>query len=420
MERGLARWLRDVPVIDVHEHHMPEQILGRRPGLLQLLQESYAGWTQSRPYPLPDEPPATLGAASDRPGTWADIAPYVEGSGTNAAVGSLVRALCELYAFSGGITEANHERLDRKIRRRKEDPSWHGEVMDRAGIRTAISDPYLDPLLDVRQALGERYRSVLRINPLAFGWHPEAKDHNGNNGQALLARLGLAPASFDEYLEALPLLLDRLPSLNKVGLKNALAYDRSVDFDTLDPQAARRAWGRPDPAAGEKKAFGDCVVDRLCRLAGEREIPVQMHLGSALIRGSRPLEAAGLIERHPRTRFLLMHLAWPWSGELLGMAFVYRNIWLDLTWSWLLSPTRFRQAFREAVEVLPDESRMMLGGDSWHAEEAYGAIRGARRLIGESLQDMVREGSFRRRDAGRLAVKVLHDNAVSFFKLARQ
>jgi predicted TIM-barrel fold metal-dependent hydrolase len=142
-----------------------------------------------------------------------------------------------------------------------------------------------------------------------------------------------------------------------------------------------------------------------------------MHLGSALIRGSRPLQAAGLIERHPRTRFLLMHLAWPWSGELLGMAFVYRNIWIDLTWSWLLSPTRFRQAFREAVEVLPDESRMMLGGDSWHPEEAYGAIRGALQLIGESLEDMVREGSFGRKDAERLAAKILHENAAGFFKL---
>jgi hypothetical protein len=417
MENGLARWLRDIPVIDVHEHHMPEQILDRQPGLLQLLQESYAGWTQQRPYPLPDEPPVMLGAASDRPGSWAEIAPFVEGSGTNAAVRSLVRALCELYGVTGGITEANHEQLDREIRRRKADPSWHAQIMDRAGIRIAISDPYTDPLLDARQALGERYRSVLRINPLAFGWHPEAKDHNGNNGRALLARLGMSPASFDEYLEALPPLLDRLPSLSKVGLKNALAYDRGVDFDPPDPAVAREAWGKPDPGPRAKKAFGDCVVDRLCRLAGERDIPVQIHLGSALIRGSQPLHAAGLIERHPCTRFLLMHLGYPWSGELLGMAFVYRNIWIDLTWSWLLSPTRFRQAFREAVEVLPDESRMMLGGDTWHAEEAYGAICGARELIGRSLDELVREGGFGRRDAERLAEKILHDNAERFFKL---
>jgi hypothetical protein len=405
-----------VPVIDVHEHHMPEPVAGGRLGLLQLLEESYAGWTRARPYPLPQEPPVNPGSITDRPGTWTEIASFVVGSGTNAAVRNLVRALCRLYGVAD-ITEANHQELDREIRRRNADPSWSAEVMSRAGIHTAISDPYADPLLDVRQALGERYRSVLRINPLAFGWHPEARDHNGNNGRALLGRLGLAPASFEEYLEALPLVLDRLPELNKVGLKNALAYDRSVDFDPPDLPAARQAWDRPDPPPQAKKAFGDCVVDRLCRLAGERDLPVQMHLGSALIRGSRPLKAAGLIERHPRTRFLLMHLAWPWSGELLGMAFVYRNIWIDLTWSWLLSPTRFRNAFREAVEVLPDESRMMLGGDSWHAEEAYGAIRGARELIAGLLDQMVREGAFLRRDAERLAVKILHDNARAFFKL---
>ena len=418
MGRGLARFIESVPVIDVHEHHMPEQVPGRRLGLLQLLQESYAGWTQARPYPLPQEPPVTLGSTSDAPGAWKDIAPFVVGSGTNAAVRSLVRALCELYGVRAGeITEANHEKLDREIRRRNAEPSWSGEVMDRAGIRTAITDPYLDPLLDAGRALGDRYRSVLRINALAFGWHLDARDHNGNNGQALLGRLGLAPASFEEYLEALPLVLDRLPSLGKVGLKNALAYDRSVEFDPPDLPAARQAWGRPDPGEQAKKAFGDCVVDRLCHLAGERGIPFQMHLGSALIRGSRPLKAAGLIERHPRTRFLLMHLAYPWSGELLGLAFVYRNIWIDLTWSWLLSPSRFRQAFREAVEVLPDESRMMLGGDSWHAEESYGAIRGARTMIAGLLDELVREGSFRRRDAERLAVKVLHDNAHGFFGL---
>ncbi len=416
MGRGLARFIGGIPVIDVHEHHML-QAAGRQPGLLQLLQESYAGWTQVRPYPLPHEPPLSPGSTSDRPGAWKDIAPFVTGSGSNAAVRSLVGALCELYGVPGRISEKNHESLDREIRRRKADPSWNGRIMDRAGIQTAITDPYLDPLLDARAALGERYRSVLRINPLAFGWHPQARDHNGNNGRALLGALGLAPASFEEYLEALPLVLDRLPALHQVGLKNALAYDRSVDFDPPDPQTARQAWDRPDPDEREKKAFGDCVVDRLCRLAGERDIPVQMHLGSALIRGSRPLQAAGLIERHPRTRFLLMHLAWPWSGELLGMAFVYRNIWLDLTWSWLLSPTRFRNAFREAVEVLPDESRMMLGGDSWHAEEAYGAIRGARALIARCLQELVREGALRRMDAERLAVKVLHDNAKAFFQL---
>jgi hypothetical protein len=351
-------------------------------------------------------------------GSWEDIARFVVDSGTNAFVRNLVRGLADLYEMSEArITKENWEEVDEKIRKAHADPGWNGTVMDRAGIRAVVSDPYLDPLLDVRSALGGRYLSVLRINPFAVGWNPESLDHSGNSGHALLARLGLAPKSFDDYLAVLPKLLDHLPSLHKVGLKDALAYDRSVDFEVPDEKAARRAWGKSNPSPEERKAFGDLVVDRLCRLGAERDVPIQMHLGLGLIRGSRPLAAAALIERHPRTRFLLMHLGYPWSGELLGMALVYRNIWIDLTWSWLLSPTRFTHALREAIEVLPDESRMMLGGDNWHVEETYGAISGARRLIAGVLEQSVSSGEFHLSDAERLGRKILHDNADQFFRL---
>ena len=418
MSANIAGAIREIPVIDVHEHHMPDTLLNPAVGLLQLLQESYAGWTQQRPYPLPNEKPVTLEASSRGRGTWEDVAAFVEGSGTNAFVRNIVHGLSELYDLGdNGITRENWEDLDARIREKHAQPGWVAQLMDRAGIARAISDPYSDPLMDVRKALGDRYFSVLRINALALGWHPESRDHNGHSAQDLFSRARLAPRTFDEYLEALPALLDLLPSLNKVGLKNALAYDRQVNFDDTDETLARSAWGKPSPTPAEKKAFGDVVVDRLCLLAGQRDIPVQMHLGTGLIRGSRPLEAAGLVERHPHTRFLLMHLAYPWTEELLGMAFVYRNVWIDLTWSWLLSPARFVGSLQEAIDVLPDESRMMLGGDAWHAEETYAAIGLARSLIASALEQCIDAGRFRFSDAERISRKIFHDNAEKFFRI---
>ncbi len=208
MGAELSSYLRGVPVIDVHEHHMPDILLNKEVGLLQLLQESYAGWTQARPYPLPDEPPHTLGATSRGPGDWRDIAAYVEGSGTNAFVRNMVGSLADLYGLGeDGITEKNWADLDARIRRKHADPRWPGAVLDLAGISTAVSDPYTDPLLDVRQTLGDRYVSVLRINCLAVGWNGESRDHNGNNAWELLARLGMQPRRFDDYLQALPALL---------------------------------------------------------------------------------------------------------------------------------------------------------------------------------------------------------------------
>ena len=417
MKDDLRACVTDLPVFDVHEHHMPEILGDRDVGLLGLLWQSYGGWTQARPYPLSSEAhfedPMFQGLGR---GNWAEVEKFVEHSGSNAFVRNLIRALTDLYDLDeDGITPENWERLDAEIRRRHGDQGWRHEVLDRAGIERIITDPFQDPLLDANRALGPRYSSVLRINALAFGWHPESCDHNGNSGHRFAQRIGRRLDSFDDYLKMLEVLLDTMAERHQVGLKNALAYDRSVNFDDVDEEAARRAWGQRNPTAEERKAFGDVIVDRLCRLAGERDVPFQMHLGSARIRGSHPINAAGLIERHPNTRFLLMHLAFPWSRDLLGMAFVYRNIWIDLTWSALLSPTYFKQTLHEAIEVLPDESRMMIGGDNWHVEETYGAIGLMRRLIGEVLREKVDDGYFGPEDARRLARKILSENASRFF-----
>jgi uncharacterized protein len=419
MTQTIQEFIASIGIIDVHEHHIPEILLNPDVNLLQLFQQSYAGWTQARPYTLPSEKrDADPMLAPPGPTTWEALEPFLERSSSNSFVRNLINGITELYAAGErAITRGNWEALDAAVRRQHKDPDWSRKALRRAGVEQLITDPYTDPLLDASSTLGSNYHSVMRINALACGWHPTCLDHNGNNARNLMRRIGVEPSSFDDYLDGLEKLVDGMASRHQVALKNALAYDRDVAFDEPDEKLARQAWGKSSPSQEERKAFGDFVVDRLCQLAGERELPMQMHLGTAILRGSHPLKAAGLIERHPRTRFLLMHLAYPWSRELLAMAFVYRNVWIDLTWSLLLSPSHFRPALHEAIEILPDESRMMFGGDNWHVEETYGTMKLARQLIGEVLNEKISAGYFRLEDAQRLANKILRSNALDFFKL---
>ena len=409
MASSIRELIDATSVVDVHEHHFPEVLLSRDVDLLQLFRQSYAGWTP--PTSSPD--PVAAG-----PTTWEGLAPFLENSGSNAFVRNLVRAVTEIYGVGEPrITRENWQAIDAAVREHHRQPGWRDEVFRRAGIERLITDPYTDPLLDARKTLGSNYDSVMRINAFACGWHPDSRDHNGNSGHAMLARLGLRAPTFEAYLAALDELVKGCRARNQVALKNALAYDRHLDFDAPDETLAREAWGNPSPSAAAKKAFGDLVVDRFCRLAGEHDLPVQMHLGLAIIRGSHPLNAAGLVERHPRTRFLLMHLAYPWSRDLIGMAIAYRNIWLDLTWAQLISPSHFKLALHEAIEALYDESRLMIGGDNWHVEETYGAIKLMRQLIGEVLEEKVASGYFTTHDGLRLAPKILRENAIRFFGL---
>lgn len=421
-ERSLREWIEAEPVFDVHEHHMPELLLRSGIGLRQILAESYAAWTRRRPYPLPSEEPPPATEPLEGPGTWEeDIAPYLEESESNSFVRNVVDALLDIYELRReGLTRDTWSELDRRIRAAHDDPYWPGRILDRARVTGVITDPFLDPLLDARSALGDRYSSVLRINAFALAWHPASRDHNGNSGRDLARRLGLEARSFDDWLDVLSALVDGMKARHQVALKNALAYDRAIDFAPPDESLARRAWNVESPSPRERKAFADLVVDRLCRLAAERGVPVQVHLGSAWIPGSHPLRIAGLLERHPETRFVLMHLAYPWCSELLGMAFVYRNVWVDLTWSHLLSPTRFRAALHEAIEVLPDEGRMMVGGDNWHAEETYGSLRRARHLLASVLAEKVESGWLSEDGARRLARRILHENATAVFGAPRR
>jgi len=422
MPSQLQKLIATTPICDVHEHHMPDITLSQNVHLLQLFQQSYAGWTQARPYPLPGQTRAADPMLAVTPRTtWESLQPYLEQSGSNAFVRNLTAAVMELHgAGARDLTRSNWERIDASVRRRHRQHSWPSKVLHRARVARVITDPYADPLLDARLALGPHYRSVLRINAFACGWHPEAHDHNGNSARALLRRLHLAPRSFDDYLEALRVLVEGMPARGQVALKNALAYDRDLAFDAPDLRRARRAWNKRRPTPDERKAFSDVVVDRFCQLAATHDLPMQMHLGTAIIRGSHPLQAAGLIERHPGTRFLLMHLAYPWSRDLLGMAFVYRNIWIDLTWSMLLSPSHFKLALHEAIDVLPDDSRLMLGGDNWHVEETYGTLQLARRLLTEVFGERIRQRTLTVAQANRLAVRILRSNAEAFFRLHPQ
>lgn len=409
--------LNQEPIVDVHEHHIPEILNTRSLGLLQLLRQSYAGWSVARPYALPserrDHDPMLENSDNAR---WEDIRQFVEERGSNHFVRHMIQAILDLHApGETAIGAQNWVQIDQAIRQAHRQAGWVAELQRRAGIETIITDPYTDPLLDTSASLGQSYRSVMRINSLAVGWHPTSTDHNGNSAHRLLERVGCRAVSFADFATGIEHLVATMGSRHQVALKNALAYDRDLHFAPGSPEQAQAAWGTASPGEAARQDFGNWVVDHLCRLAGQRDIPMQMHLGTAILRGSHPLNVAPLIERHPGTRFLLMHLAYPWSRDLLAMAFVYRNIWIDLTWSLLLSPSHFKLALHEAIELLPDESRLVIGGDNWHAEETWATMRLARRLIAEVLAEKVDQGYFRVEDALRLGAKILHRNARRFF-----
>src|SRR5205814_743350 len=116
-------------------------------------QQSYAGWTQARPYPLPSESRDGDPMLAATPATsWEALSPYLERSGSSSFVRNLERAVVELHgAGEAGITRANWEALDASVRQKHQQVGWCAEVLRRARVEQVITDPYSDPLLNARQ-----------------------------------------------------------------------------------------------------------------------------------------------------------------------------------------------------------------------------------------------------------------------------
>src|SRR5512140_1173673 len=98
MASSIQPIVAETGIVDVHEHHMPEVLLSPKVNLLQLFQQSYAGWTQARPYVLPSEKrDADPMLEGTPPTTWEALAPYLVNSGSSSFVRNLAGAIAELY-----------------------------------------------------------------------------------------------------------------------------------------------------------------------------------------------------------------------------------------------------------------------------------------------------------------------------------
>src|SRR5436190_4186126 len=163
MPGNISGFIANVGIVDVHEHHIPDILLNRSVNLLQLFQQSYAGWTQARPYTLPREQrESDPMLAPARPTNWEALAPFLENSRSNSFLRNLVCGITELHGFpNAAITRENWEAVDEVVRARHQEANWFEQGLQRAGIERVITDAYSDPLLDARQALGAKYDSVV-------------------------------------------------------------------------------------------------------------------------------------------------------------------------------------------------------------------------------------------------------------------
>ena len=90
--------------------------------------------------------------------------------------------------------------------------------------------------------------------------------------------------------------------------------------------------------------LGDCnplldyVVDEIVRFAADEDLVVCVH--TAYWGDFRMLDPAHMIpvlQRHPKTRFDIYHLGYPYVRDALMLGKGFSNVWLNLCWTHIIS-----------------------------------------------------------------------------------
>jgi predicted TIM-barrel fold metal-dependent hydrolase len=213
-----------------------------------------------------------------------------------------------------------------------------------------------------------------------------------------------------------------------VGAKFGVAYYRTLKFEDVPRETANAVFeqmkAHPDQTFSfdEAKPLQDFIFFKLLSLCDQYKLPVQIHTGLQTgngndITNSNPTGLVKAFFKFPGVKFCLLHAGYPYGGEMATLAKNFPNVYIDLAWSALISPSYTVRYLQEFIETVPSNKIMAFGGDSQTVEGAYGASILARETVEETLTGMVKNGYLSEYEAVNIIRKILRDNAISIYNL---
>lgn len=389
----LQEFCKDRKIINTHCHHLPETFQASL-GLDVLLRNTYVSW---------------CGIDFDQ--TPESKREYLRLVRFNAYFHWVEIALKELCEIPLELTEKTWDTFDNKIRENHKTKDYHLSILkDRCCYEKIILDPYWNP--GSNEGHPELFTPAYRINMFLFGYNTRAKDHNGNNPFKVYH--WQETLTFDEYLGQMEEQIINHIQSGCVAVKSALAYDRGLDFSQATKEKAQKGYMNPRADAEEIKAFQDYIFFEICRIAADRNVPLQCHTGLGKLEKSNAMQMQEVIAGNPDTKFVLFHGSYPWIQDVCGLIHNYPNVYADICWLPIISGNACETLLKELIEV-GTTNRVMWGCDTWTSEESYGAMLAGKNVLAEVFSQYVDKGYLSQFDAQEYIDCILYKNAKKLF-----
>lgn len=415
-EYQIRNYVDSLMIIDTHEHLINPEIINNSYFLdfsLLFLQNGYddllsAGMPDSLYNYLFNKPLAPKQK-------WKLIEPYWNNSFNTSFNRIILRSIKDLYGIDD-LNETTVEPLSDKIKKAYS-TDWYDRILkDSCRIKYIIKDGNYEPGKDDYFRYAKRFDSWLTI---------KTKYRIDS-----LAILQLDPIyNLEDFSKSLRVAFEKEVKNGMVAVKIFAAYYRPLSFEKVETDLAKKVFrslvnGEEDHVISFKdaKPLQDYMLFRLLDLAKEYNIPVTFHTGlhageGRYIENSNPILLTNLFNEYPDIKFVLFHGSYPFGGELSALAKNYKNVYIDMNWTYSISPTYTERYLSEWLETVPVSRITAFGGDCMAIENTFSELQVAKRIISNVLINKVREGYLTEHEAEVVARMILFDNASRLYKL---
>ena len=213
-----------------------------------------------------------------------------------------------------------------------------------------------------------------------------------------------------------------------IAVKSQHAYERTLfwqergDAEIAPLIEKLRQGGTLDEA--ETQCLGDWSLARGVELAIEHNLPVKIHTGylagvNNAMHYDRlsPANLSPLLARYPAARFVLMHLGYPYTDEMIALAKHFTNVYVDLCWAWSINPLASSDFVRRFLHAVPINKLFIFGGDTFWPSQSVAFAAQARLWLTRTLQAEIDADFLSEQEAINLATRLMQGNQRDCFDL---
>ncbi|MCG8308407.1 MAG: amidohydrolase family protein [Cytophagales bacterium] len=411
-EKRLTEFVNELELSDSHEHLMSQESIRNSQMLdFMLLLHHYADDDiKSAGMSKPQFAELLTDEYTVRE-KWEIVKPYWEASKNTAYNRVVLLAIEKLF----GIRELNDqtvEELSWKIKKAYE-TDWYNHVLrEKANIKYVIADIGDRRFDDGMFRYVEKFDRFVRV---------DSKEDLLAAGESVSMDVN----SLDAFVSALEKAFQEAIDRDIVGVKSTAAYHRTLKYEDVSKENARQVFDRlfepeNDLSFEEVKPLQDYMMHRIIQQIRKYGLPFQIHTGFHAgdgndISNSNPALLANLFLEYRDVNFILFHGSYPYGGELAALAKSFRNVFLDMSWLYIISPSYAKRYLHEWIETVPSNKIMAFGGDYHNVENTYGHALMAREIVARVLIEKVRSGYLTESEAREIARRILFTNIMEIF-----